>query len=330
MMKLKYLYDNRELTMKLLNYWDYDNDSISIMDQYRISSTAIYPFKCNENIQMLRYSPREERTPEEIGAELEFIIYLKNEGYPVADIIASKNYNVMEVVDTPWGKYTASVFKKVKGTRLDTIALTDDIIYNLGCSLGKLHKLSRKYEPKKHRRISYIEQLDWMDMILSDFDNEKLALEEVKILREAMAGLEKTEANFGLIHYDFDLDNLFFDKESNTINVIDFDDTVYHWYVMDVVQSIKCISEELPNEKITDAKDLFIKGYKSVYQIDDELLKKENIFMRYDNLYGYVRVLRSISEPIDNQPEWMINLRKHVEKLMKKYSEKFGSAVTEK
>lgn len=44
MMKLKYLFDNRDLTHMILNNWDHDTDKPGILDNYRISANAVYPF----------------------------------------------------------------------------------------------------------------------------------------------------------------------------------------------------------------------------------------------------------------------------------------------
>ncbi|GMQ64484.1 phosphotransferase enzyme family protein [Vallitalea maricola] len=327
MMRLKYLYDNRELVMNILDYWEYDEKDIDILDQYRISSNAVYPFSNHGKIQLLRFSPVQEKLPEDIKAELEYIKFLKEEKYPVLELVASNNNKEMELIDTSWGKYSAVVFKRVKGVRLDKVKLNGEIIYNLGCSLGRLHKLSNKFVPKNHNRISYIKQLEWMDNVLSDYENENFAKKEVEILKKELGGLDKNNTNFGLIHYDFDLDNVFWDEQTNTFNVIDFDDAVYHWYVMDIILTIQKISESLPDNNKLDVEKLLIKGYKTQYMIDDDIYKKTEIFKRYGFLYSYIRCLRSLSEPIDNKPEWMINLINTVKEHMESSSRYFGKEI---
>ena len=36
------------------------------------------------------------------------------------------------------------------------------------------------------------------------------------------------------------------------------------------------------------------------------------LMRRFINLYGYARLIRCIDEKLDNEPEWMINLRKNL------------------
>ena len=39
---------------------------------------------------------------------------------------------------------------------------------------------------------------------------------------------------------------------------------------------------------------------------------------RFANLYGYVRVLRSVEEKWNNEPEWLVSLRENLIEAMKK------------
>lgn len=102
MLKLKYLEDNRELVMRLLEAWTYDEESLILLEQYRISSNAVYPYKCRGEVHLLRFSPTVEKAPEIIRAELEYLKFLKENGYAVPEIILSNNGHELEVIDTPW------------------------------------------------------------------------------------------------------------------------------------------------------------------------------------------------------------------------------------
>lgn len=44
MLILKYLFDNRDLALMLLSYWEYDEEALEIMDRFRISFNAVYSF----------------------------------------------------------------------------------------------------------------------------------------------------------------------------------------------------------------------------------------------------------------------------------------------
>lgn len=309
MLKFKYLFDNRELANMILNYWEYDHDDPNLLKYYRISSNAIYWCKNKGNTFFLRFAPAEEKSKEKILAELEFLKYLKNSGYSSAETILSKAGNELETVNTPWGKYYASAFKKASGTQLERIHLTNDIVFGFGKALGKLHKLSSEFNPVNNKRGDWKESFDWMEDILSAFPDETAAKNEISLLRNYFSKLPATKDNFGLVHYDFELDNVFYDEVSKTYTAIDFDDSMYHWYALDIEQSLDSLKEEIQEDQIEPLTNDFIKGYLSEYDISDEMLKMLPVFRRYIDLYNYVRILYSSEEKWDNEPDWLVELR---------------------
>ncbi len=327
-MKLRYLFDNRELAEMILRNWNYDKDKTDMLDNYRISANAVYPFFKDGEVYILRFSPVEERTADTVRAELEFLRFLRGEGYPVADTVASKSGNELESVETPWGDYLAVVFRRVPGSALTRTGLTDEIIHGYGKALGELHILSRRYTPVEYKRISWREQLEWMDIVLSEFRDETAARNEVQVLGSFLNSLPADAGNFGLVHYDFEADNVFYNEADRSFHVIDFDDAVYHWFVMDIEQAVDSITGDMPSEKHADAKDLFLEGYRSVTSLDDKNCELMPVFRRYANLNGYVRILRSIEKKWKNEPEWMPELREKLSQSMKSRSIDFGKPIS--
>jgi len=327
-MKLKYLFDNRELAHMILKNWDHDGDKLDMFDNYRISANAVYPFLKDGKVFILRFSPVEERTADTIQAELEFLGFLRSEKYPVSDTLPSKNGNELELINTPWGDYLAVVFKRVPGNALYKIEITDDIIYGYGKALGELHTLSRRYHPVSTKRISWRERLDWIESILSEFKNEKAARNEVEILRSSLSGLRADGENYGLVHYDFEPDNVFYNTDNDSFHAIDFDDAHYHWFVMDIDQALDGLFTKLPSRNPEEVKSLFIDGYRSAISIEESMLELMPVFRRYANLNGYIRILRSADETWKNEPEWMVELREILSQSMKRRSIDFGKSLS--
>jgi Ser/Thr protein kinase RdoA (MazF antagonist) len=48
--------------------------------------------------------------------------------------------------------------------------------------------------------------------ILKDFLQETAALTETRLLHDYFSSIPITKSNFGLIHYDFEYDNVFYDE----------------------------------------------------------------------------------------------------------------------
>lgn len=323
MLKLKYLFNNKDLAHMVLSNWESDNVDSDLLNYYRISSNAVYWCKNEGETFFLRFAPAEEKNKEKILAELEFLSYLRGNGYPAVDTILSKAGNELEVVDTPWGTFYAVAFKKVLGKQIAEMPLTKDIIFGLGKALGKLHKLSSEFSPVNNKRNDWKEIADWMEDVLSTFPDETAAKSELAILRSYLSKLPTTKENFGLIHYDFEPDNVFYNEITKSYNPIDFDDAMYHWYALDIEQSLDSLKEDILKEQVEPSVKEFIKGYRSEYAISNEMLKLLPIFRRYANLYGYVRILHSVEEKWNNEPDWMINLRIKLENLLNKGKDTF-------
>lgn len=327
MLKLKYLFNNKDLAHMVLSNWESDNLDSDLLNYYRISSNAVYWCKNQGNTFFLRFVSAEEKSKESILAELDFLRFLRNSGYPAVDTILSKADNELEEVNTPWGVYYAVAFKKAPGNQLSEIPLTDDILFGFGKALGTLHKLSSEYKPVNNKRNDWKETMDWMEDVLSTFPDETAAKSELSILKDYFLKLPTTKETFGLIHYDFEFDNVFYDEVTETYNPIDFDDAMYHWYAADIEQSIDSIKNDMPEEQIESSVNQFIKGYRTEYNISEDMLILLPIFRRYANLYGYVRVLRSIEEKWCNEPEWMVNLRFHLENLLNRRKCDFAKPI---
>ncbi|MVX64563.1 phosphotransferase [Clostridium chromiireducens] len=327
MLKLKYLFNNKDLVHMLLNNWENDNEDFNSLNYYRISSNAVYWCKNKGNTFFLRFVPAEEKSKESILAELDFLRFLRNSGYPAVDTILSKTGNELEVTNTPWGIYYAVAFKEVCGKPLDEMPLTQDIIFGWGKALGKLHKLSSEYIPLNNKRNDWKKTMDWVEEVLSNFPDEIAAKSELSMLKDYLLKLPTTKDNFGIIHYDFESDNVFYDEITKTYSPIDFDDAIYHWYSLDIAQTLDSIEDEIPEEQVASATNQFINGYRSEYHVSDDMLKLLPIFKRYINLYGYVRVLRSIEEKWNNEPEWMVNLRIKLDNLLTRRKYTFSKPI---
>jgi len=192
--------------------------------------------------------------------------------------------------------------------------------------LGRLHLLSVNYVPEK-RRPDWKQNLQRADETLKLYSTPENAIKEVAILNKFFESLPITTENYGLVHYDFEMDNVFFDESAKRYGVIDFDDSMYHWYVMDINQSIDSIKNELPTNIQEQAVCQFLNGYRASKSIDDLIFENMPIFKRYANLLGYTRCLRSVHERWDNEPEWMQGLRKHINNIMAEESKCFGETI---
>lgn len=311
----------------LLKNWEYDETSLEMFQYFRISANATYPFKRNDEIYFLRFCPTSEKRKESIVAELEFIRYLRGKQYNALEPVPSKSGDELIQKLTPWGEYYASVFKRVVGKQISQTDFDSEIMFAYGAALGQLHKLSGGYAFHEAKRWTHVDVLDWIEQTLKDLASEALPLDEVKLLRDYFSKLPISQANYGLIHYDFETDNVFYDSSTKSCSVIDFDDAMLHWYVMDIVQALYSLKSEVADDEFPQKEAVFIEGYRSRFEIDNDLLAAAPLFKRFANLYGYTRIARSIQEHWENEPDWLVNLRRKLAGLLVKRAEFFGKTI---
>ena len=327
MMKLRHLFDNPALAEMLLKNWEFDETSLELFQHFRISANAIYPFKKKGEVCFLRCCPISEKTKSNILAELEFINYLRSSQYNAMEPVPSRDGDELIQKSTPWGEYYASVFKRVQGKQISETDCSDDVMFAYGAALGQLHALSSKYTTPKTQRWTHVNVFSWIEETLKSLVLETSPMDELNLLREYFSNVPINSKNYGLIHYDFELDNVFYDDSTKSCSVIDFDDAMYHWYVMDIVQTLDSLKSEVGENDFFHKQSVFIEGYRSRFDLDDDLFVTMPAFKRFANLYRYARVARAIQEQWDNEPDWMVELRKKLSNALVKASESFGKEI---
>lgn len=327
MMKLRNLFNNFALAEMLVKNWDYDPDSLDLFQSFRISANAIYPFKVANEVCFLRCCPAEEKSQVSILAELEFIHYLRAQDYPALEALPAKTGETVVARLTPWGEHYASVFKRVAGKNIEESGCGDEIMRAYGAALGRLHALSKAYQPQS-KRWSHLDVLAWIEATLTRLGDVSLALDELRMLREALAALPVRPGNYGLIHYDFELDNVYYDSATKSCSVIDFDDAMYNWYLMDVLNALVSLKEEIPAGDYASRKAIFLDGYRGEFELDDELWDSAPLLVRFSSLYSYTRNARAMQEHWDHEPAWMVELRAKLTRYQVKHAVNFGQPIS--
>lgn len=309
MLKLKYLYENYDLAKSALENWEYDADTLDgYLRRFRISSNAVYPFLWQGNLCFLRLSPVSEKMENNLKGELEFLCYLQSRDYPAVVPVVSGSGELVVTVDSGRGKYYASVFKGVDGIAIKDAGYADHVLFEYGKALAQLHVLSGEYSPE-NRKWTYGDALLWIVKVLEECHAPDKMLAESDEVRQALDGLPQRSDTFGLVHYDFQPDNVFWDENSQCCRVIDFEDSMYHFFLVDLEQALDALLEDIPADRQSAAKDIFLQGYQSVKKLEPDYAEKLKLMRRFCNLYSYARLIRCVAEEYPDEPDWMVSLR---------------------
>lgn len=307
MLKLCYLMENFELARLALTHWPHEEKNLdALLRRFRISDNAIYPFTSAGKLCFLRLAPVCEKRSGALESELALIQLLHRSGYPALEPLPAHDGSLLLTIQTPWGEWYAQAFVGVPGKPLDDLTLTEPLLLAYGESLARLHSLNGQPSPSPWR---HTDALDWMEQTLTACHAPAEILAALHQVRAEMALLPQDEGQYGVIHYDFEPDNVFWDEDTQRCHVIDFADCMHHWYAADIARAL----DELPDD---NARTIFLQGYTQARPLPENLTALLPLMRRFINLYGYTRVLRSLSHLPETQPEWMPGLIRHLQELM--------------
>lgn len=309
MLPLKYLEHDTTLYKDILNYWAHDDLQNDLCDQFRISSNAIYPFYNQSHIEFLRFAPSSEKAQSFIHGEISFVEFLSLNGLKVPDFVTSKKGTKMITHVLNETAYNATVMTNVGGTRLDRLHLSDALIHKYGSTLARLHKISAT-NTEHFNRPSYKNAFTFIREKLITWPNAIEALDE---LEKVFEHLPHSRTEFGLIHYDYELDNVFFISELDEMAVIDFDDSMYHFYAMDLIKALanleeECVEMERTADEIQKFKEAFLLGYQSILPLPTLLKSHGKAFERFQCLLACARMSYALETASYRSEDWALGL----------------------
>ena len=311
MLPLKYLFENYELAKECLKRYEHSERYLDeMLKHFRISSNAIYPFYADDEAKVcyLRLSPTAEKTPFEVLSEIRFITWLLERGYPIMKPYPMKDGKLFDVISTQWGTYNVSCFEKVSGKTLEDTDGSLELARGYGRMRAELHNLSAEY-PYSDERKSHTELIAEVKVQLEKNQAPGSVLSQCDIISDELTALGKNEDNYGLIHYDFEPDNVLYDEESGQFGVIDPDDSMRCWYALDVVRAIDAMDDVVEEELEEQAVSAFIEGYRSKRPLSEEQLASMPLMRRLVSLQEYATILHVLSEPTEEEPEWMTRIK---------------------
>ncbi|WP_046226130.1 phosphotransferase enzyme family protein [Paenibacillus dauci] len=293
------------IAQELIQHWEHDESSLLF---WRASSNFVYAFEHKQTRYFLRFSSDQEHSIRQITAELEYMEYLLSHNYPCVAPVRSVHGRYVETLAHNGGTYFAVVFQAAAGAALDE-DITEMQCEDWGRSLATLHQLAMSYQPDQVTRWSWQDILQNIDTVLQAHPDEKEAVEELRILTAQLHSLPISSNNFGLIHYDFQLDNLFYQEERRLFTVIDFDDAFYSWYVQDLVTALDDFLDDDMNLDHSQVKS-FLQEYRLVRPLSDEDMRALPYLQRFMKLYQFSKLLWSLEgSDIVDAPEWLEDLK---------------------
>ncbi len=286
----------------ILEHWEHDEGAAQF---FRSSTNFVFVFRKGGEYYFLRFADSTERTRTAIEAEMALLCFLASKGMHVSLPIASKNGRYVETVETDIGIFHAAVFAQLQGREVEIEELSTVQFAVWGATLGKLHAMVHFYQdPRLSARETWRDHLSLARSYVPK--DEPRVQAECDYLSSFLDALPMTATNYGLIHGDFELDNLRW--QDDTFAMFDFDDCSYYWYVADIAFALRDLFKTGVDLKHPSFR-AFIRGYSEQTSLDEELLSYLPIWMRLVNFIGYTKLVPTMDLPPDQDyPEWCSRL----------------------
>ncbi|MDR4886040.1 phosphotransferase [Fredinandcohnia sp. QZ13] len=225
--------------------------------------------------------------------EVNYTNFLHKEGLGVSPTISSLNGNVVEKITLGHKEILTVLYKPVPGVHLQRNQWNANVLKELGRQIGKLHRLSKKYE--RIHRVRYIN--DWHDneeyAFLKYIPKEEVAIRDLaKDVLLTIKNIPKNDTNYGLLHGDLWLENILVDNDFN-LGMVDFQDCEKHFYIFDLAVPIYSALEYSfvgggsiveYGRQITKA---IIEGYLEENDISSEMLERLPLFIKLKEIFEY-------------------------------------------
>jgi Ser/Thr protein kinase RdoA (MazF antagonist) len=296
---------------RILDRWAHAPGSLRF---FRSSANFIYRFQEQTEPRFLRFVADGDRRRDAIAAEMAIVHSLASAGLDVPAPIPSRQGLDIETVETEWGVFYAVVFTALTGAQLEVVELDAPGFYQWGAALGRLHATMSAL-PAAPGRPSWTDYLEFIRAYLPD--DFAPARTEYDVLLSALTALPISPETYGLIHGDFELDNLIWREGS--VGMLDFDDCAYLWYAADIAFALRDILDagvDMRDERC----GAFIEGYRSRRQLSDASLESIPLFSRLSRLFQYARMSRAcdLADRVEH-PQWLRDLQAKLRQRMADY-----------
>jgi Ser/Thr protein kinase RdoA (MazF antagonist) len=306
------------LAEKILEKWGFDPGSVYF---FRASANSVFIFRKEGQRYFLRLSHTEDRAYQTLEKEVQVLLFLKDEpNVSVTEPVISNDNQYIERIETELGSFFAVVFKGLEGEMFEIEDLDENQFVTWGRTLGELHQ-ALKGLPKETTdgRPGFTAHLETVRQALPT--HETSALKELERLCRWAEGLPSDPDHFGLIHYDFELDNLVWREE--TLGVLDFDDAANYWYAADIAYALRDLFEEKVDLDSPSFK-AFMSGYTEVVTPDVALLNQLEGFLKWHNLRSFTEFLQVVDLDVtEEDPEWLVNLHGKLIAKLETYRQSF-------
>jgi Ser/Thr protein kinase RdoA (MazF antagonist) len=288
--------------------------ALKMFPDYEGAANLVYEYDSDGTALILRISYTQERSLQQIQAELNYVCYLYENGARVSRPVPSKNGIFVETVPSAGVDFHVVSFIKGKGMRVPdndyryrVDAPIEEYFQNWGQTLGQMHRLAKDFQPED----KHITRPEWFELHKSRLAVETLVPARYPVIRDRiqslfskLRSLPRDRDSFGLIHGDFNDGNFTVDYSNGDITVFDFDDSCYFWFMYELASAweggIGRVMFQSINERISfmdHYMDQVLEGYQRENALSADWFALLPLFIQLIQVEEFLHYVRYIDQP---------------------------------
>lgn len=298
---------------------------LKAFSSYEGCANLVYEFEHEGQPRILRVSFRQDRTVEQIRAELHFVNYLAENGVRVSTPVPSQRGELLETVWVEGIPLHMVCFIKGRGKRVPDNgyryredAPIEEYFQNWGRVLGQMHALAKRYQPvsKQVKRPGWFE-IHKPDPVIEAQVADRLPMvrSQIESLMGKIRALPRDRESYGLIHGDFNDGNFTVDYTNGDMTVFDFDDSCYFWFNYELASAWEGGIGRVMFRGLEERKAFMdrymgqvMEGYSQENELPDEWLARMPLFVRLIQVEEFLYFAQYIDEP-DEEMQAQLNYK---------------------
>lgn len=267
---------------------------------WRSSASHVFVLPDLDGKRYLRFVPDTYRGAGPVAAVSALMGHLVAGGAAVVLPVPAQAGTLTVTVPTALGPMHSMVVEAAPGDELDVDDLTEDRARAWGRSLASIHDVAAGIDTSLPAAFAELAEIP------ARFSDDPLLVKAAARLSDRLAALPRDPTRFGVVHGDFELDNLAWDAGRAT--AFDFDEAALSWYAADVAYALRDLvgPDGEPEAAHRGLVQAFVAGYRSVRPLDDGDLR---LFAGAHAACSLTRITRALDTPGGDDPEWRAELR---------------------
>jgi Ser/Thr protein kinase RdoA (MazF antagonist) len=280
---------------------------------WRSSASHVFVVDCpaaETGRAYLRFVPESWRPRALVVAVAELMCQYSRAGLAVATLMTSVHGQLVETIPTARGRVHAMLVAEAPGRPIEVADLTEQRARAWGAALARLHC----HEVGGRLTESLAESLGDLQRAAQVLADDRPIAGAVARLQADLDRLPRHADCFGIVHGDFELDNLAW--SGDTATAYDFDEAGRSWFVADIAYALRDLQQAPTAQIDTPATAAFLTGYRTVRDLPGTNLTWLPLFTAAHAAAWLMRLPAILdSGPSPSDPPWLPALR---EKLLKK------------